>query len=391
MIGRGILAAAAALALAVVIVRNAAVDAWSDIAPKSAASYWPNHPDVELSLAMVGIAEAMRDGRKIDPSIFAKVNDAADKAPLESQPFLVRGVQAKLAGDDGLADRAFLAAQQRDPRSLPAAYFLADHYLQRGDAVHGLRQIAALARLMPNGPTNVAPYLATYAKDRSTWPLLRSLFRTNPQIQDAALIAIAKDSASPETVLALADASHRSPNATWVPPLLDGLIKAGQYGRARAVWANVSRVNLAPGTLLYDADFASSTPPPPFNWQLMSSSVGVAERQPGGQLHAMYYGQEDGPLASQLLLLPPGTYRLSLRLVQGASNPGSLVWSIRCDKAQREFSRIALDAAAARGWTFQVPAGCGAQWLALLGVSADMPEQSDVTVANLRLTGGPGA
>ena len=50
------------------------------------------------------------------------------------------------------AERAFEAAQWRDPRSLPAAYFLADRYFQTGDMRStGSREVAALARLSPSG------------------------------------------------------------------------------------------------------------------------------------------------------------------------------------------------------------------------------------------------
>jgi hypothetical protein len=48
-------------------------------------------------------------------------------------------------------------------------------------------------------------------------------------------------------------------------------------------------------------------------------------------------------------------------------------------------SSITLDTAAARGWQFQVPAGCAAQWLKLSGTSADMPQQVDVSVTGLTL------
>jgi hypothetical protein len=46
---------------------------------------------------------------------------------------------------------------------------------------------------------------------------------------------------------------------------------------------------------------------------------------------------------------------------------------------------VTLDAAAARGWRFEVPSGCPAQWLKLSGVSSDMPQQSDVSIAALKL------
>lgn len=386
MIGRGILAALAALLIAVQVVRSAAVDAWYDVAPQRAAGLWAGHPAVELSLGMTEIARATRDRKPVGDGVFTMIDDAARKAPLAAAPFLVHGVEAKVAGDAARAERSFLAAQWRDPRSVPAAYFLADRYFRSGDAAHGLRQVSILARLTPNGTQSVAPYLAAYAQNRSNWPLLRALFKSDPQLEDSALAALAADPRNANAILALADAGHRTPSARWVQPLLASLIATGQYPRARAIWAAASGVRADPGLLLFDGGFSQGTPPLPFNWELTSSTVGLAERRPGGNLHVIYYGQEDGPLARQLLVLAPGTYRLSLRVVGGSAHPEALNWSLRCDKGAQELGQIGLNDAAAHGWTFEVPARCAAQWLDFNGTSSDMPQQSDVTITGLALT-----
>ena len=244
--------------------------------------------------------------------------------------------------------------------------------------------------MTPNGAQSVAPYLAAYSQNRSNWPLLRALFKSDPLLEDAALAAMAANPQNADAILALADAGHRTPSAQWVQPLLASLIATGQYPRARAIWASASGIRLDPGLLLFDGGFAQDAPPPPFNWELTSSTVGLAERRPGGKLHIMYYGQEDGPLARQLLTLPPGAYRLSLRVLGGSSHAEALNWSLRCDAGGQELGQTGLNDAAAHGWTFQVPAGCAAQWLELNGASSDLPQQSDVTINSLTLTRGSG-
>ena len=95
---------------------------------------------------------------------------ASAKAPLAPEPFLVRGVQAQLSGEQQLALRSFLAARQRNPRGIAARYFLADHYLKVGETGPGLNEISALARLVPQSLPTVAPYLAAYAKTPSAAP-----------------------------------------------------------------------------------------------------------------------------------------------------------------------------------------------------------------------------
>lgn len=385
MIFRTIIAVGAATLIAVQAVRNAAVTALAETRPTAAAQVWSDHPATELSLGMTEIARATRERKTVPDKAFALINDAAEKEPLASEPFLVRGVSAQLRGDGALAQRAFEAAQWRNPRSLPAAYFLAERYLRSGDSARGLNEVAILARLAPYGTTTVAPYLAGYAAVPANWPRLRQLFRANPALAESVLTTLASNIATAPAVLALADPRQRAVGAPWLPPLLNTLVTGGQYDQARAIWARSSGVPLTAGELVHDPDFRDKSAPPPFNWSLTSSTVGLAERQSGGRLHLVFYGQEDGILASQLLLLKPGSYRLSLQLFGDPARARVLSWSIWCDKADAPLASVTLDAAAARGWRFEVRSGCPAQWLRLSGSSADMPQQSDVTVGALRL------
>jgi hypothetical protein len=382
VIVRRIIVAVAALLLAAQVIRDAAVRRLAQAKPAAAVQIWASHPAAEISLAMVRIAEAARDRRAVPSSAFSLMNDAAAKAPLAPEPFLVRGVQQQLAGENTKAQRAFEAAQWRDPRSLPAAYFLADRYLLVGNIDKGLAEVAALARLAPNGAMAVGPYLAAYARNSANWPALRTLFRNNPRIAEPALVSLALNIETVPAVLALAEPDEGAARAVWLPPLLRTLIDAGRYAKARAVWARASGVQS--NALIYDTSFSDKSAPPPFNWSFTSSAVGLAEREPGGRLHAVFYGQDDGILATQLLLLPPGSYRLSMHLAPGSANAKALTWSLWCDKALAPIGSVTLDAST-RGWRFDVPSGCSAQWLKLSGASADIPQQADVTIAGLRL------
>ncbi len=379
----------AALLLSAQVVREAAVKELAVRSPTQAAQVWSGHPAVEIALAMAEISKAARSRSPVPPAAFAMMDDTASKAPLAPEPFLVQGVQDELRGDGRAAQRAFEAAQWRDPRSLPAAYFLADRYFQIGDVHRGLSEVAALARLSPNGSLVVAPYLAAYAKEPRNWPALKAMFRANPQIAEPALLALAANPDTAPAVLALADPREKAADAHWLAPLLNSLIAAGKYEEARAVWERMTAVK-APG-LVYDGAFRDRNSPPPFNWSLTSSTVGVAERQ-AGRLHVIFYGQEDGILASELLLLGPGQYHLSMQLLGDQARAHSLTWSIWCDKSEAPIASVNLDIAADRGLSFAIPQNCPAQWLRLSGLSSDIAQQVDVMVASLKLDGaGPSA
>jgi hypothetical protein len=213
------------------------------------------------------------------------------------------------------------------------------------------------------------------------------LFHANPAIEDAALIELAQDPTNAPVILALASANQRSANSHWLPVLISRMVAAGNYAQARTIWASMSRAGAAGQSPLFDPDFSRPEPPPPFNWSLTSSTVGLAERRPGGRLHAIFYGQEDGVLAQQLLVLQPGRYRLSMQLLPGSTKAQALNWTLTCVGAQVPFASVPLNAAVVHGWSFEVPANCPAQSIQLSGISADLPQQSDVTIGGLRLEG----
>ena len=385
MIVRSLIAVAAAVLVGAQVVRNAAVLGLAETNPAEASHMWRNHPTTEISGAMTEIARAARYRRAVPTSVFASMADAAEREPLAAEPFLVRGVRAELSGDGATAQHAFEAAQWRDPRSLSAAHFLADRYFRLGDANRVLREIAALSRLSPSGAVTVAPYIAAYAARPANWPILRQLFRDNPDLAGAALTVLARNASTAPAVLALADQRQALTSAPWLASLLNTLAEAGKYAQAHDIWAQAAGVQARPGELLHDFAFTDRSSPPPFNWVLTSSRVGLAERQPGGRLHVIFHGQEDGFLATQLLLLPPGAYRLSMQLLGDPARARALSWSVWCDRASGPLVSARADVVAARGLRFQVPAGCTAQWIKLAGASSDTPQLIDLTIARLKL------
>jgi hypothetical protein len=382
---RLLLAIAAASLIAVQVVRNAAVAASAGQDPQIASRVWSSHPSSEISTALTEIGNSSRVRRPVPAWVFTTLDDASLKEPLAPEPFLVRGVQAQLAGDRRLAVMAYLAAGRRDPRSLPAHYFLAERFFEAGDQRRGLVEVAALARLAPGGNGSAAPYVAANARNRSTWAQIREIFHANPNLAAASLATLANDANNADAIMALADAQQLTPGSAWVQPLIGGLIQAGRYDRAQAIWSAVSKRPIARGSL-YDPGFSDSASPPPFNWELMSSAVGLAERQPGGRLHVIFHGQQDGLLARQLLVLPAGRYRLSMAVAGNLDRGGALNWSIRCSASQSPFSGISLDGLRNQAWSFTVPANCGAQWLELSGVSGEIEQPSDFVMSKLKLS-----
>lgn len=381
----------AAVLTAVAVVRNAAVAQYAETYPQRAAAVWAGHPTAELWVGLTSIGAAARQRKAVGPAILDPIMDAARKAPLAPEPFLVRGVQAQMAGDQALAEQAFAAAKLRDPRSIPARYFLAESAFRKGDADRGLREIAMLARLVPGGTEGLAPYVASYARQPSSWRHLRDLFRSDPMLEQAVLASLASDWRNAGLIMGLWDRRPGGQAPEWAAPLLKSLVDARQYATAYNIWATLAAMQPQSEPLIFDPEFRGSSAPAPFNWTLTSSSMGLAEREAQGRLHVIFYGREDGVLASQLLLLRPGPYQLAMQVAGDVAHAGSLAWTLSCVGSNHPLTQLNLGAAA-RSVSFTVPAGCPAQSLQLVGDAPDLPQPVDLTVSgfSLRKVGGNG-
>jgi hypothetical protein len=367
----------AACALAAMVVQNAMVAGLADSDPDTAASLWPGHPRVQIAQANRRIAAATGAGRPVDPAAFALLEDAALAAPLEPQPFIVAGIRAQLGGQAEQADRAFAAARLRDPRSLPARYFLATSRLQRGD-IEGLRDVAALTRLEPNGGKALVPYLADLARQPRAREGISTMFRSSPTLRNAVLSAMATDPGNAGIVLALGGTADPS-SAPWLKTMIATLVANRRYAEARRLWERTAGTRYDG---LFDADFRNGSALAPFNWELTSSSLGLAERR-SGRLQVIFHGQDSGTLARQLLLLGPGRYRISAP-ASGSDGAGALYWVVRCDQGQGELARAA---AGRGGLVFEVPASCPAQWLELNARESDFGRQAETSIGPMRLDG----
>jgi hypothetical protein len=384
MTGRVIIVLVLALIQAWLIVRNAFVDAYAISDPAKAATVWPGHPTAIVTSGLEQVGAAAAANRSVDPALVRRLVATAAKAPLAPEPFLVRGVEARLAGQEPIAASAFLAARSRNPRSVAARYFLADHYLRAGDTRHGLAEISTLTRLVPGSQTGIAPHLAAFARNPGAAGEIKAVLREQPQLESVLLSALASDSKNSRLVLALWS-GRRGGDLGWQERLVNTLVTAGRYQEARAAWARFNPGARLPSGLS-DPKFEARLPPP-FGWALGTGAAGVAEPAGAGRLHILYYGRDNLVLAGQLLMLEPGPYRLSMR-VGGPSPPAkSLSWTLACLSPRRELASVNL-ASARNGQLaadFFVPAGCPAQQLELAGTAPELPEEADVTIGDLRL------
>ena len=347
------------------------------------ARLWPAHPAIVLDRTMAEIGSYARNGQKPSPATLQRVADVAKSMPLAAEPFLIHGALAQQARDEARAERLFVEARNRDPRSEAARYFLADRYLRSGRTPQALKEIAVFSRLVPTASAQFAPALASFARAPGTTPQLKSFFRSSPEFEPVVLNELAADARNADLIVALATAD-KTPQP-WKERIVTTLVEQRQLNKAYEIWMKVAGVRGAAGGI-FNPKFEQVEAPPPFNWQY-STRGGVAEPGGDGRLQVIYYGREDTVIAQQLLVLAPGRYRLAMDVSGQAGDGSGVAWSLACVPGNQPILSLPLKQGQ-RSVTadFAVPSGCSAQRLQLNGSVGDFPQSLDFTVAGLTLT-----
>jgi hypothetical protein len=365
--------------LAFHVVRGAAV-ADREAVPDVAASLWPSHPSLLSESAFLSVAKAAASGREVTEGTRAKVRRVAVQAPLSPDPFLIEGAVAETEKRPA-AEPLFLAARNRDPRSRGARFLLADRYLRTGRITDALVEIQALVILQAGSAEVFVPALVNYARTPGAVPELRAFFKRRPALEPAVLSLLAADPANADLVLSLATVSRPDPD--WRGTLVSALATAGQYQKAHATWVRLSGVRPSPG--LFNPGFAEHDAPPPFNWAFPQTPEGVAEPDGKGGASLLYYGRARAVLASQMMVLPPGSYRLTVQVAANSGEAGAIHWALRCANADRNIADVPLQAGNAAA-TLGVPGDCPAQWIEFVGIPGDVPRTTELTISGLRLS-----
>lgn len=376
--------AVVAIIAGVTAVRNAAVVAFADSRPALAASVWADHPRTVTAVALGAIGRTTAEGQAPGAATLQALAAVLRQDPLAAEPLLVEGTKALSAGQFGRAEALLVEARRRDPRLPAARYLLADLYLRQGRTADGLREIGALIRRLPKAAAPLTPALAAFARQPGAAGQVREIIDGNPQLRNNVLATLAADPGNTALVLSLAGDTESEGEEAWRPVLLASLLQSGEYRRAYRLWARFSgvRPDVKPG--LFNSRFRFSRALPPFNWTLTSGAAGVAEPAPDGGLRVLFYGRENAVLASQVLLLTPGTYRLRYELRSAPADGAPLGWAVHCLPGDKVLAaQTSIDDGAL---PFAVPASCRAQELQLRGSVAEFPASVDLTIDKLGLT-----
>ena len=376
------------------IVRISTVDALARRNPYAAAVVAPDHPRVKLAMATAEFR--LRAGSVSEPTRRAAL-ESLSQAPLADEPFLLAGVHALATGDDRKGIALLTEARTRNPRARTPRLLLLDRYLRAKRTREAGTEIVVLGRLISRAAQVLVPELARMASDPRTGPALMDVLKRDPVMRQSVLAHLASSGADADLILRVAQATRgggRGPPPTWQPLLLAKLVEKGEIARAYSLWRRFFAIpSSTPEGGLYDGRFQGMPGSPPFNWQLVAASPGVAERSGKAGLDVQYYGRDRVDLASQLLLLRPGRYRLLFRAegdALGEAGGSHLAWTIGCHGADTRLLEARLTKitytprVVAAGFTVP-PSGCSAQWLRLIGSPGEFPKAQNVTLTALEI------
>lgn len=388
---RGFAALGIGIILAFLLLRLALVQA--DPESPLARGLWPEHPAVLTATSMRQVGLAAAKGANPPAIALADLQRLMREAPLAVEPFLVQGAIAEKQGRFGRAAELYREALRRDPRSIAGHYLLTDLDLRTGETAEGIAGLAELSRLVPASSAQLAPAIAQFARSPGAATQLRRIFRSNPLLEQPVLALLAGDPANADLILSVASQPNGGSGAApaWQQKLLDAMVAQGQYRAAYSVWTKIAG-NSGSGGGLFNPGFRRIDAPPPFNWNFASSDAGVAESE-NGSLRILFYGRDNAALARQVLLLPPGGYRLAAPVTISSGTAGALAWSVTCLATKKQILNLALPGGGSTTVTgaFEIPAqGCEAQQIELDGLMEESPQTSDLRIGSLTLqrTGG---
>jgi tetratricopeptide (TPR) repeat protein len=374
-----------ALMLAAEVARLTLASGWAEEDPNLAERLAPHSADTAAALAMAGVGRAAVNGADPDAATMRRLQSLSALGPLRTEPYLVQGALAERAGDLARAEALLRKARSLDPRSLPARYLLSDVWLRQGKVLPALSEMARLVRLTPAISVQLIPALAEYAQTPGARQQLGTILATNPKLRTPLLAVLASNPDNADLMVALAGPDARSDAKEamqWKSRLLRGLAERGDYHKAHRIWNIFMGKPPASSELLANGDFRKVSSPAPFGWTYSSGGAGLAEPQ-DGTLRVLYYGRDNATLASQLLLLGPGTYTF-VAPTNGTLQPATLHWRLTCTGARDPLFELDLTARPP-GARFTVPSDCQAQRLELLGTGSESPQDADVQIGPAKI------
>ena len=381
----------AALILSAGVIRCGLARTLSETNPLMAAGIAPNDARVLSNAARIRVEAGEHPN---SPGVRSLVRAALQRDATLTPAIELRALDLQAGGDPAGAARLFDLSHAISRRSLGTHLWLVQHAVERGDVGHALGEMDFALRTSTAAPNLIYPALARAAADPSlAGPIGRLLDHPSDwreQFLDYAIGKTGRAQALVPLVLQMRDRAFIR-NKGIDGRLIAQLVEAGAFAAAERV-QQAFGPSIRPSALIRDADFSKPQFRYPFGWGLIESAATWANRD-GAKLHpVLSYGGTSGgvgQVATQLLTLEPGRYRLRAQNAVAPADPTALpYWTVTCGGV-RPVQIALVDGAtsedgAAEG-DFEVPAGCTGQWLALNLRASDLHDGQSGAIRSVSL------
>jgi len=304
-------------------------------------------------------------------------------SPLDAQALSLLGLIAERKGDGQAAETLMRIAGARTWRDETTQAWLYDHYVRRGDYAEALPHVDAILRVEPESQERLFPVLASLTVKPEAFKALTDFLATSPPWRSWFLSELSAKLANKSRLIELYAALEKTENPPTkddLVPYLNRLVDEGDYAQAYQLW----RATLPPGlrtldTHPFNRDFELPLDGLPFNWVLTEASgadIQIVPSPDAGRKRAMRIQFSGSRVAfanvNQLMLLPPGKYKLSGRVkAEDLQTSRGLWWRVYCADDPDNVLAHTEPVSGTLPWTdftvdFEVPAeDCEAQWLQL--------------------------
>ena len=365
---------------------------WLTIAVSAANTFRDVRPDLALDMqpldsrARAALAERLAARIGSDPAARRQVERLAHAA-LKRDPTVVPAwrmlaFNAGLKGHPEQSRLLFLLAQRLSRRDLPTQLWLIEDRVAQNDIAGALRHYDIALRTSRTSADLLLPVLVSATAEPAVIGPLAEHLRRDPVWRRPFLARLAEQAPAPDNAVRLVErvaiGRGAPPDADVLIPLVNRFAEGGHLDAALRLYRLLGGREGTIATPIRNGGFERPNSLPPFEWELAegfdynATQETIPNAGQGAVLNIRARSGQGGPVARQLLVLAPGSYRIHILAgpVEGTAR-ARLYWSVICageGRAQLLSTELRPAPSAA---TFRVPGtSCDGQWLEI-GIRAD--------------------
>lgn len=375
----------------------------SSVIASGMASYYENggeggralrwRPTAPAALA-IKAAELMQRGDSAAAESMAR--QALLRSVLQADAFRTLALSAYSRQSVDTALTLMSRAGRLNPRDNQTQNWLFDQAMARGDYRRAVLHADALMRRSPQVWSPLSFMLATRLGDSTLRAGLVQRLSVDPPWRGTFIGIAARNGADDDIASLFQALKHTASPVTdaEAAAFFNRLVAEAKYQKAKQYFDALVSQPAGPPPLVYNGGFEGLPGPPPLNWQNNPGSGGSArwtldDGSPLGSLRVSHDGfTSTATLVEQLLLLPPGQYRVSARSqVDDPAAADRFKLLIKCVGGSNLVLMTLQGSPGSWAQTqagFEVPpAACEAQWLNIVPATSDRRDIAEMSIDDI--------